>query len=103
MNPISTLLRRIVSFGIRLVLAAMAAVFALSLMVAGLVMVLFAMVRALITGRRPVLWQTWRTVRARQRDWPRPATPGPATRWPRGRQPVADDVTDVEGRDIPRS
>jgi uncharacterized membrane protein len=99
----STLLQRTLSLLLRFLLAALAAVFALSLLAAGVVVALFVVLRALLTGRRPALWETWRVVRSRQGRWrPTAAADGAAARTG-VRRPAADDVTDVEARDIPRS
>lgn len=103
MSVIPNLLQRAVSLLLRLLLAVMAAIFALSLLVAGVGVVVFAVLRALVTGRRPVLWDTWRSVRAQHGRWRTRATPTEVPARAAGRRPAPDDVTDVEARDIPRS
>lgn len=103
MSLIANLLQRMLSLLLRLLLALMAAIFALSLLVAGLGVVVFAVLRALVTGRRPVLWDTWRSVRERQSRWRTPTAPAEVPARAVGRRPAPDDVTDVEARDIPRS
>jgi hypothetical protein len=107
LNPFFSL---IVGFVLKLFLAMMAAVFAISLLGAGLVYLAFASVRFLLTGRKPafaVVFSQMRQYRQSAADgvWPAPGrhrsghmaghAPGRAPQ-----RPAAHDVVDVEVREI---
>jgi hypothetical protein len=92
----------IFGFFIKLFIAAMAAVFAVSLLTAGMVYLAFASVRFLITGRKPafaVVFSQMRQYRQSAADgvWPAPGRRPPTQRAP------APDVVDVEVREIDES
>ena len=100
MSLIAEFASQIVSLALRLVFGLFALVFALSLLVAGVIAVFFMLLRSLLTGRRPapfVVWQRYREAsKASAERWTRRA-PGA----PRGAvRPTADDVTDVTPRDV---
>ena len=89
----------IFGFVIKLFIAAMAAVLAVSLLAAGLVYLLFASIRFLITGRKPavaVVFSQLRQYRQSAADgvW---AAPG---RRPQAQRAPTPDVVDVEVREI---
>lgn len=98
MSLISDFAGRAIALLLRLVLALAAAVFAISLLLAGLVAVVFMLLRALLTGRKPAPVMVWQ--RYRQAS---------ASRWTRrssaegrdGPRAAVADVVDVEARDIP--
>jgi hypothetical protein len=112
MSLIADMASRIVSLALRLALGLFALVFALSLMVAGLIAVFFMLLRSLLTGRKsaPVMvWQRYRDAsRANSGRWTNrtnrttpPGTPGTAgTPTARGARPASTDVQDVTPRDI---
>lgn len=96
----------IFGFVIKLFIAAMAAVFAVSLLAAGLVYLAFASFRFLLTGRKPafaVVFSQLRQYRQSATDgvW---AAPGrnPSGNRPDApsQRPAAHDVVDVEVREI---
>ena len=89
----------IFGFFIKLLLAAMALVLAVSLLAAGLVYLVFASVRFLLTGRKPafaVVFSQLRRYRQSAADgvWPAPGRRTEPTRAP------THDVVDVEVREI---
>jgi hypothetical protein len=103
MSLISDFIGRIVSLALRLVFGLAAAVFALSLLFAGLVAVVFMLLRALLTGRRPapvMVWQHYREAsRASSARWTsRSATAADPVA--KGVRAVPADVVDVTPRDI---
>ncbi|MBE2263194.1 MAG: hypothetical protein IAE92_10660 [Burkholderiaceae bacterium] len=98
MSLISDLIGGVLSLALRIVLALMAAVFAVSLLLAGLFVVVFLVLRGLITGQKAAPTMVWQQYRqASQQRWTRRpgAAPGPGQR-------AADpaDVVDVTPRDI---
>ena len=100
MSLIADFANQIVSLVLRLVFGLFALVFALSLLVAGLIAVFFMLLRARLTGRRPapiVAWQRYRAAsQASAERWTRRAPGAPDRR----AQPADDDVTDVTPRDV---
>lgn len=87
-------LSRVLSFLLRLVLWTFAAIFALSLLLAGLVLLALGLLRSLITGQKPKPVVFGRFQRfSSQAAWPGAVKPGAAaTR--------EADVVDVEVREI---
>jgi ornithine cyclodeaminase/alanine dehydrogenase-like protein (mu-crystallin family) len=104
MSLITDLVGRLVSLALRLVLGLAAAVFALSLLFAGLVALAFMLLRALLTGRKPapvMVWQRYREAsRASSTRWTGRATPA-VTPAAMGVRSTPADVVDVTPRDIP--
>jgi hypothetical protein len=102
MSLISDFIGSLVSLALRLVFGLAAAVFALSLLFAGLLAVVFMLLRALITGRKPapfMVWQRYRDAsRASSARWTGRAATDPAAK---GVRAVPADVVDVIPRDIP--
>ena len=100
MSLIAEVASQIVSLAVRLVFGLFALIFAASLLVAGLIVVLFMVLRALLTGRKPAPVMVWQRYRA--------ASQASAQRWTgrapdaagRATRPLADDVTDVTPRDV---
>jgi hypothetical protein len=92
----------IFGFVIKLFLAAIAAVFAVSLLAAGLLYLAFASVRFLLTGKKPavaVVFSQLRQYRQSAADgvWPAPGRrPGVQP----SQRPPTPDVVDVEVREI---
>jgi hypothetical protein len=92
----------IIGFIIKLFLAALAAVFAVSLLAAGLVYLAFASVRFLLTGKKPAVAVVFSQLRqyrqsAAEGVWPAPGRrPGP----PPSQRAPTPDVVDVEVREI---
>lgn len=87
-------LSRVLSFFLRLVLWTFAAIFAVSLMLAGLVLLALGLLRSLITGQKPKPVVFGRFQRfSSQAAWPGAAKPGAAV----AREA---DVVDVEVREI---
>jgi hypothetical protein len=103
MSLISDFIGRIASFALRLVFGLAAAVFALSLLFAGLLAVAFMLLRALLTGRKPapvMVWQRYREAsRASSARWTDRATPSD-TLAQKGVRTVPEDVVDVIPRDV---
>lgn len=110
MSLIADMASQIVSLALRLVFGLFALVFALSLLVAGLIAVFFMLLRSLLTGRKPapvMVWQRYRDAsRASSERWTsrtkspgRPGTSGTLTAG--GASPASADVEDVTPRDIP--
>jgi len=103
MSLITDFVGRIVALALRLVFGLAAAVFALSLLLAGLLAVVFMLLRALLTGRKPapvMVWQRYREAsKASSARWTNrvPPTAGPVAR---GVRPEPADVVDVTPRDI---
>ncbi len=99
---ITDFVARIVSMALRLVFGLAAVVFALSLLFAGLLAVVFMLLRALLTGRKPapvMVWQRYREAsRASTARWTSRAVADPAAK---GVRAVPADVVDVTPRDIP--
>ena len=104
MSLISEIPGRLVSLVLRLVFGLAAAIFAVSLLAAGLIAVLFMLLRALLTGQKPapvMVWQRYRAAsQASSARWSRPAEPG-ATAPVKGLRAAPADVTDVTPRDVP--
>ena len=104
MALISDFLGSLTALLLRLAFALAAVVFAVSLLLAGLVVVAFMLLRALLTGQKPapvVLWQRFRKAsQASAARWTRrPASPGNPPSQP-GVRPLPADVVDVPSRDI---
>lgn len=87
-------LSRVLSFFLRLVLWTFAAIFAVSLMLAGLVLLALGLLRSLVTGQKPkpVVFGSFQRFSS-QAAWPGAAKPGTAA----AREA---DVVDVEVREI---
>lgn len=87
-------LSRVLSFLLRLVLWTFAAIFAVSLMLAGLVLLALGLLRSLITGQKPkpVVFGSFQRFSS-QATWPGAAKPGTTA----AREA---DVVDVEVREI---
>jgi len=89
----------IFGFFIKLFIAAMALVFAVSLLAAGLVYLMFASIRFLVTGQKPAVAVVFSQLRQYRQSaaagvWPAPGRPQQAKR------PPTPDVVDVEVREI---
>lgn len=93
MSLIAEVLARVTGWALRVVLLAAAAVFTLSLLVAGLLVATFLLLRALLTGRRPEAARVWGRFRAvhTRTPWSRPTGA-------RGRSSA--QVVDVEAREV---
>ena len=104
MSLISDFIGGLVSLALRLVFGLAAAVFALSLLFAGLLAVVFMLLRALLTGRKPapiMVWQRYRDAsRASSARWTGRAASA-ANPAAKGVRAVPADVVDVTPRDIP--
>jgi hypothetical protein len=93
---------QVLAFVLKLFIGVMAAVFAVSLLAAGLVYLLFASVRFLFTGRKPaaaVVFSQLRQYRQSAADgvWP---APGRRTETHSAQRRPTPDVVDVEVREI---
>ena len=99
MSVIAEFASQIVTLALRLVFGLFALIFALSLLVAGLIAVFFMLLRSLLTGQRPapvMVWQRYRAAsQASAERWTRRA-PGASER----RRPAPGDVTDVVPKDV---
>ena len=91
-----TLVGRLFRFFLKLVLAVLGAIFALSLLAAALVVLALSLVKALLTGRKPAPAVVFSRF---QRFSPGGVWPGAASRAPQGK----GDVVDVEVREVPRT
>ncbi len=126
MTLLFDLIGQVAALLLRLMFTLVAAAFALGVLLIGLVVVLFMLLRALLTGRKPMpfmVWQRYReasrasrarwTNRARS-PWAQPAADDdvtdvdaspvhPSTQPARPRLAPADtnEITDVQARDIP--
>ena len=94
MNFVSAIFR----IALKLVLIAAAAVFALSLIVVALLSVVWVLLKALLTGRKPAFVTTFqRFNQARQQfkrgDWATRSGPGFV-------RPTSDDVVDVQAHEV---
>lgn len=92
-------LHHVLAFVVKLFIGVMAAIFAVSLLLAGLVYLVFASVRFLFTGRKPavaVVFSQLRQYRQSAADgvWPAPG------RRPQPERAATPDVVDVEVREI---
>ena len=92
-------LNQVLAFVLKLFIGLMAAVFAVSLLLAGLVYLVFASIRFLLTGRKPavaVVFSQLRQYRQSAADgvWPAPG------RRPQPERAATPDVVDVEVREI---
>lgn len=97
MNPLTLIFRTI----FKLVLLAAALVFALSLLFAGLVTLVFVLIKALLTGRKPafvVAFQRFSQARQqfRRGGW----EPGQASAGGAARSPEVADVVDVQAHEV---
>ena len=90
MNPIA-------AFFLRVVLGAAGLVFMISLLIAAVLVAVFLLLRALLTGRRPAVFTIWQ--RARSTVRPSPWSSGGSAR---GRSADPGDVIDVEAREPDR-
>jgi len=94
MNLVSTIIR----LGLRLVLIAAAAVFALSLLLVALLSLAFVLLKALLTGRKPAFVTTFQHFNQARQQFKRN---GWATRSGTGfARPVSDDVVDVQAHEV---
>ena len=91
-----TLVGQIFRFFLKLVLAVLGAIFALSLLAAALVVLALSLVKALLTGRKPAPAVVFSRF---QRFSPGGVWPGAAGRAPQGK----GEVVDVEVREVPRT
>jgi hypothetical protein len=92
-------LNQVLAFVLKLFIGVMAAVFAVSLLLAGLAYLVFASIRFLFTGRKPavaVVFSQLRQYRQSAADgvWPAPG------RRPQPERTSTPDVVDVEVREI---
>jgi hypothetical protein len=99
-NSVTQFFNLLVSFIVKLFVGVMAVLFALSLVVAGLIYLGFASLRFLVTGRKPAVAVMFTQFRQMQRA----AASGV---WPAARRdasgqhrPASSDVVDVEMREI---
>lgn len=95
-SPASQFISQALSFVLKLFLGLLAAVFAVSLLVAALIFVVASLIKSLFTGRKPapaVLFGRF------QRFSPQGRWPGAARQNPAGRSP-SDVVVDVEVREV---
>ena len=93
-------LNHVLAFVVKLFIGVMAAIFAVSLLLGGLVYLAFASVRFLFTGRKPavaVVFSQLRQYRQSAADGVWPA----AGRRPQPERASTPDVVDVEVREIP--
>ncbi len=99
MSLITDLIGGVISLALRIVLALAAAVFAVSLLLAGLFVVAFMLLRGLITGRKSAPTMVWQQYRqASQARW----TQRPGTAGQPGQRPANPaDIVDVTPRDLP--
>lgn len=100
MSLISDLLGRFAGLLLRMALVLAGLVFAASLLVAGAIVMLFLLLRALLTGRKPAAmaaWQHYRQAAAQARQ-----APSFRSRHAAHRRDTEADVVDVQARDIPR-
>jgi hypothetical protein len=98
-NYLNNFLNQVLAFVLKLFIGVMAAVFAVSLLLAGMVYLVFASIRFLFTGRKPavaVVFSQLRQYRQSAADgvWPAPG------RRPEPRRAPTPDVVDVEVREI---
>jgi len=87
------------SFLLKLVLGLFAAIFAVSLLVAALIVVALSLLASLFTGRKPAPAMVFGHFQrfSAQGMWPG----GPAARDPAGPKPGAGQIVDVEVREVP--
>ena len=90
-------INRVFRFILKLVLAALGLVFAVSLLAAALVIVVLSLLKALMTGKKPVILTT--SNRFKQYT-PKGIWPGAARRQTQNGSAKAGDVVDVEVREI---
>ena len=95
-------LNQVLTFVLKLFVGVLAAVFAVSLLLAGLAYLVFASIRFLFTGRKPavaVVFSQLRQYRQSAADgvWP---APGRRTETPPSQRRPTSDVVDVEVREI---
>ena len=89
------MIRRILRFILRVTLGACAVVFALSLLVAALIVMALSLLKSLVTGRKPAPAVVFGRF---QRYSPQGMWPGAASR--DAGAPPASDVVDVEAREV---
>ncbi|MHB1198555.1 MAG: hypothetical protein ACYCZ6_03160 [Polaromonas sp.] len=87
------------SFFLKLVLGLFAAIFAVSLLMAALIVVVLSLLASLFTGRKPAPAMVFRRFHrfSPQDMWPG----GPASKDPVGPKPGAGQIVDVEVREVP--
>lgn len=90
-------INRVFRFILKLVLAAFGLVFAVSQLAAALVVVVLSLLKALMTGKKPVVLTTFNRF---QQYSPKGAWPGAARRQTQNGSAKAGDVVDVEVREI---
>ena len=90
-------INRVFRFILKLVLAAFGLVFAVSLLAAALVVVVLSLLKALMTGKKPVILTTFNRF---QQYSPKGIWPGAARRQTQNGSAKAGDVVDVEVREI---
>ena len=84
-------------FALKVVLAALGLVFVVSLLAAAFVVVVFSLLRSLITGKKPTVSMTFNRF---QQYSPKGMWPGAAGREAQNGLAKAGDVVDVEVREI---
>ena len=84
-------------FFLKLVLAAFGLIFVVSLLAAALVVVVFSLLKSLMTGKKPAVFMTFNRF---QQYSPKGMWPGAAGREVKSGSAKAGDVVDVEVREI---
>jgi hypothetical protein len=100
-----TLFARLIGLFLRLCFYALVAPAALGVLLLGVLVVLWMLLRALLTGRKPMPWLIWQQYRAAARSaqsrWTRRAAPGTARPASHYGSTPDDEVVDVQARELP--
>ena len=94
---VTNFVSRFFRFALKLVLAAFGLVFVVSLLAAALIVVVFSLLKSLITGKKPAVSMTFNRF---QQYLPKGMWPGAAGREAQNGSAKAGDVVDVEVREI---
>ena len=102
MSTLFELIARLIALLLRLSFYALAAVAAFGILLVGVLTLVWVVLRALLTGRKPMpwlIWQQYRSAAGQTRSrWQARAGQGTEGR---PRATGADDVVDVEARELP--
>lgn len=100
MHSISNLLASVLRGALKLTLLAFAGVMVVSILLIGLTAALFALILALVTGRRPAAWQTFTRFRQTSQHFKAGVWTSPSATASRSTPQASGDVVDVQAHEV---
>lgn len=94
MNPISEIVAGILRGVVKVMLMALAALFALGMLCVGLLLVFVAVIRFLLTGRKPAVFTTYTRFNQAARQF------RPGGSWSGAVRPDSADIVDVQAHEV---